>query len=208
MFDSGNSGTFAAINELCALAEKKQKPICFWIGAGASAWCRLPLWPKLAEVFHKDYVRFEASYDKLRSIALIEQSRFPEFFGSCKQTNATRFKHLLVSSLKAPPQPPPVFLRFTSALLALNQPLQILTTNVDEALEHSLHVQAILPSNIERLRGLLHQREPFIAKLHGSVSAVESTVFTAEEYAATIANPNYIESLKAVFESSCVVFIG
>jgi hypothetical protein len=60
-----------------------------------------------------------------------------------------RFNNLLASALKAPENPPPVYVRFISALKALKQPLQILTTNVDEALEQNLHLPVILPADLE-----------------------------------------------------------
>jgi NAD-dependent SIR2 family protein deacetylase len=170
MFDSKNNETFAAINELCSLSKESKKPIVIWVGAGASAWCELPLWSQLADNFHKDYCRYESAYDRKRAGEFLSQISFPDFFSYCKQISSVRFNNLLVSSLKAPENPPPVYARFISALKATKQPLQILTTNVDEALEQNLHLPVILPADLERLKTLVQNRESFIAKLHGSIS--------------------------------------
>lgn len=147
-----------------------KKTIVIWVGAGASAWCGLPLWSQLAEHFHKEYGRYESTYDRKSGNEFLSQALFPEFFSSCKQINAARFNNLLVASLKTPTNPPPVYTRFISALKATKQPLQILTTNVDEALEQNLQRPVILPTDLGRLKTLIQNRESFIAKLHGSVT--------------------------------------
>jgi hypothetical protein len=54
----------------------------------------------------------------------------------------------------------------------------------------------------------LREREPFIAKLHGSRSAVETAVFTSEDYEQLKADTTYIECLRNVFTNSTVVFLG
>ncbi len=208
MFDAESTETFAAINELCSLSSKSKKPIVVWVGAGASAWCGLPLWSQLADLFHKEYGRFESSYDRKSGNEFLSKALFPEFFSYCKQINAARFNNFLVASLKTSANPPPVYARFISALKTTKPPLQILTTNVDEALEQNLQLPVILPADLERLKTLIQSQESFIAKLHGSVSAVNSTIFTTEDYALLKTNSAYIDSIKTIFDLCCVLFIG
>ena len=105
MFDAENTGTFAAINELCSLSAESKKPIVIWVGAGASAWCGLPLWSQLAEHFHKEYGRYESTYDRKSGNEFLSQSLFPEFFSYCKRINAARFNNLLVASHRSGSRP-------------------------------------------------------------------------------------------------------
>ena len=208
MPDAEDTGTFAAINELCLLSENAKKPLVIWVGAGASAWCGLPLWPQLADNFHREYCRYESAYDRKKANDFLSQTCFPDFFSYCKQTSSARFNNLLVSSLKAPANSPPVYARFISALKATKQPLQILTTNVDEALEQNLHISVILPTDLERFKTMIQNREACIGKLHGSISSVSSTIFTKEDYASIENSPTYINSIKTIFDLSTVVFVG
>jgi len=54
----------------------------------------------------------------------------------------------------------------------------------------------------------LQTGKPFIAKLHGSRSAIESTVFTHEDYERLKADSTYINTLRLILELGTVVFLG
>lgn len=76
----------------------------------------------------------------------------------------------------------PVYSRMVRAQQSI-EPLHILTTNVDELLEHQLpDAITVQGSDIERISILLQDRKSFICKLHGTSSAVESMVFTKTGY--------------------------
>ncbi|MBK9663811.1 MAG: SIR2 family protein [Nitrosomonas sp.] len=63
-------------------------------------------------------------------------------------------------------------------------------------------------SDIECLSQLLHQRTPFICKLHGSVSAVESMVFSQCDYDSIQVDNVYLDALQTLFLNATVLFLG
>jgi hypothetical protein len=207
MIDPTYRGNFPAINELCTLAAKGPKPLVLWAGAGTSAWAGLRLWSELADAFQSNYIREESNYDKAAAIDSLAKKDFPRFFGLCKRANRHRFNNLLTDLLKLQQTPQPVFGRFISDLQKF-KPLRIITTNVDEALEQGLQCQVLLPHNIEKVKTILQNRESFIAKLHGSITSLDSTVFTDEDYAGILGRANYVSALTALFDLAHVVFIG
>ncbi len=85
----------------------------------------------------------------------------------------------------------------------------MVTTNVDETLERSLPASAAVQrSDLERCLDLVSAGQPFIAKLHGSVSSVESTIFTTADYQQIVGNPIYIRTLQILFAQATVLFVG
>jgi hypothetical protein len=76
-------------------------------------------------------------------------------------------------------------------------------------LEKSLLLaETVQRTDLGRCVKLLHDRRPFVAKLHGSVSAVQNTVFTAADYDSLVADGSYVNFLKYIFTGCTVVFIG
>jgi len=86
--------------------------------------------------------------------------------------------------------------------------LHILTTNIDEALDKGLKCITIQRSDIERLPDLVNARTSFLCKLHGTISSVETTVFTEDEYAALLGTKPYLKTIEQLFSTACVIFIG
>jgi len=87
--------------------------------------------------------------------------------------------------------------------------LHILTTNVDETLEKQLpSVETIQLTDIERSANFLQQHVPFICKLHGTSSAIRSTVFATSEYFELSKNEQFLWTLQTIFATGSVVFIG
>jgi SIR2-like domain len=94
-------------------------------------------------------------------------------------------------------------------LLSSFKPLHVLTTNVDEALEQHIPSATIVQrSDFERCVPLLHQRKSFTCKLHGSISSIEQTVFTTEDYLTLEKDPSYLPLVKHVFAEATIIFIG
>ena len=207
MLDGNDRNTFHAIRTLRDLVREGNKPVVFWIGAGTSKWCGYPLWEELADSFHHRFLRREAAYDKVKGLQCIQSRDFPGLFQLCKQTNRHEYYSFLADSF-APRESTPVYRRFIE-LLSKIQPLFILSTNVDENLEKHLHAASTIQQpNLERIIDLIHRKSSFVCKLHGTVSAVESTVFTTDEYSRLAANQQYLAVLKHVFTQSSVVFVG
>ncbi|MET0466898.1 MAG: SIR2 family protein [Chitinophagaceae bacterium] len=207
MLDANDIQTFYSLRELTDALVHKTKPLVFWIGAGASAWCNYPLWGELAEAFHSRFLKVERCYNKSTAIKLIESKSYPEFFKLCKDLNEQLFYRLLVESLK-PKRILPVYERFIETL-SLITPLHILTTNVDELLENNIRAITIVQKqDLERCIDLLQDKQSFVCKLHGSASLAKSTVFTSDEYAALVKDSKYLELMKHIFIEATIVFIG
>jgi hypothetical protein len=198
--------TAVAIRLLAATVHAAKQRILLWIGAGASSWCGYPTWSELAEQYHSAFLRLEASYDGKHGSALMLRS-LPDFFGYCRFVNPQRYRRVLAETFTTKP-PSLVYQRFIGAIEALGC-ARIVTTNVDEALEHNLvAANTIQRSDLERVLHLLGEAQSFVAKIHGSISAMDSVVFTADDYSALVADANLQSLLLHILSRCCVVFFG
>ena len=136
MLDSKDTGTFHSLQLLCDSVREGDKPLLFWIGAGASAWCGYPLWEELAQRMHSNYLKYIVGYDKENSIKLTKEGKLPEFFGACRRTDEQIYFKIL-SEIFSPRKPSAVYQRFINTINAI-EPHYILTTNIDELLENNL----------------------------------------------------------------------
>jgi NAD-dependent SIR2 family protein deacetylase len=198
--------TYAAIQELVVSAKSRQRPIVFWIGAGASVWAGYPLWSDLASRMHTQFSRQVPQYDRPQAATELEENKFPALFERMRLADRAKFFQELVKTFPTQ-QPNAVYSRMIRALKSI-EPLRILTTNVDECLEHQLGIALVKNSDIERVPSLMQDGSPFICKLHGTVSAVESMVFTTSDYTQLSENQGYLNSLRNLFSTSTVIFLG
>jgi len=137
----------------------------------------------------------------------IDSKDYPEFFQLCKEVDNTLFHKTLVELL-ALPNPGTVYAQLIESLKGI-YPLQIVTTNIDRCLEQSLGlIDVIERSDFERCSESIVSGLPFIAKLHGTISSIESTVFARSDYDQLIRSRSYIAALRALFSTASVVFLG
>ena len=207
MFRS-DSQTFDSLRSLWGLAQgEPAKPILIWVGAGASSWLGYERWSALATRFHRHFLRTHSSYPKEAAARALDNSDYPKVFQFCRDVDSRQFYSMLVDSFPAH-APSAIHRRLTSAILSIPN-CSIVTTNVDEALEHSLGTfQLVQRSDLERTGTLLGTRTPFIAKLHGSISAVSSTIFTTSDYDAIRVDRSFLSALRHLLTSCSVVFLG
>jgi SIR2-like domain len=207
MLNSEDPGTFLAIRELTKSIRESKKPLVFWVGAGASKWLDYPLWKDLALDLRREFFKHVSGFDNDRALKLIGSNRFPAFFQQCLELDRPRYLQFL-SNAFLPRPVTPLYQRFTDSLSEI-APLHILTTNIDESLEQRLPTVGIFQrSDISGCLQQLQIGKPFIAKLHGSRSSIESTVFTQEDYERLRIDTAYINALKTVFTVANVVFLG
>jgi len=156
---------------------------------------------------HTVFSREERNYDKVYSSRLLKEIKYPELFEQMRIANQSRYFRFLSGQFR-PQHATGVYKRFIKTLYKIPN-VCIVTTNVDEALEHSLpeHI-TIQRSDIERLPQLLHQRSKFICKLHGSVSSVESMVFAKRDYESLQLDNDYLEAIRSIFSNTTVLFLG
>lgn len=207
MLEGTDKQTFHSIRLLVDSVKESKKPLLFWVGAGASAWCNYPLWDELANIFHSQFLKYEANYNKAFALGLLELKKYPDFFQLCQAINRQRYFSILADSFK--PQPPtPVYKRFIETLRSI-KPLHILTTNIDECLEKNIGAMiTVQRSDLERCVNLLQNGESFVSKLHGSVSSIESIVFTADEYAELVKDNKYLSLIRHIFSETILIFVG
>jgi hypothetical protein len=207
MLDGNDKETFYALRVLRDLVAEHRKPVIIWLGAGVSMWCGFPSWQETAARVHASYRKFESKYDKVEGQRLLQEERFPELFELLRHTSPQRYNREL-ATLFTSRTPTPVYGRFLGIVKALT-PLRAITTNVDETLERNLPAAvAVQSSDLERCLDLLSTATSFVAKLHGSVSSVESTVFTTADYQRLLHAPTYLRTLQVLFAQATVVFVG
>ncbi|MFZ3216170.1 MAG: SIR2 family protein [Candidatus Acidiferrales bacterium] len=170
-------------------------------------WAGFPSWKETAHRLQRSYRRYELRYDEGKGHALFEEEKFAELFELFRQANPQRYNQEL-SALFTLRAPTPVYQRFLSTLKDL-KPLQIVTTNVDEMLERNLQESVLVQStDLERCSGLLWNNTSFIAKLHGSIGSVNSTVFAKSDYKRLERDAAYLTALQVLFSQATVVFVG
>ena len=204
---SNDLSTFAALNSLKRAAQSSSRPMILWIGAGTSAWIKYPLWADLASEMHSLYRRERPNYQADAASASLMDSDFPAVFQKMKECDQTLYFSSLANAF-GPMKLSAVYERFLRTAKALS-PLSIVTTNVDETLEHHIsNTQTVQRFDIERLPQLLQAKSSFIAKLHGSISAVESTVFTTDDYKVLTDNQLYVDVIRDLLANNSVFFLG
>lgn len=207
MLNADDPASYPALRRLARIATTGERPIVLWIGAGASSWLKYPSWEELTRRLRKSFFQEVHGFDNNRAMAHINKQEFPAVFQMCKDLDSASYYRFVVDSF-VPREPTGVYKTFVGLLQKIS-PLFVVTTNVDEMLEKSLpQAETVQRTDLDRCLNLLHNRRSFVAKLHGSISAVQSTVFTTSDYEALIGNRSYVNSLKCVFTACTVVFLG
>ncbi len=207
MLNATDQATFLSVRELRRSVQEAQKPLVYWIGAGTSKWLNYPLWKELARQLRREFSKFVEGYNNEQARKLIETNSFPAFFQRCRDLDQARYYRFLSNAFLPVPETA-LYTRFTEAL-GRTKPLHVLTTNIDEALERpfpgaGVYQRSDITGCLEQLQG----RKPFIVKLHGSRSAIESAVFTTDDYEKLRSNSGYLSTLKHIFALGTVVFLG
>jgi hypothetical protein len=207
MLNSSDQATYRSIRELKRIIGQSNKPLVFWIGAGASRWLGYPLWVEFARELRREFFLYVAEFDNNEALKLIDAGAFPDFFQRCRALDRARYYRFLSSAFLPRPETD-LYKRFVDALSKLI-PLRILTTNIDESLEHHFSNAALFQGS--DFTGCIEQLQvggSFIVKMHGSRSAIESTVFTRPDYEKLKENSGFINTLRSIFTLSTVIFIG
>lgn len=207
MLNADDPESVLAMRQLAKTAASGERPIVFWVGAGVSRWLGYPSWKDLTLQLRRIFFRQVANFDNKRAENLINEEDFPGIFQMCRDLDSGRYYRFIADSF-LPRQQTEIYKAFTSLLEKISPPF-VVTTNVDEALESCLPTCATVQrADIGRCVDLLQKRTPFIAKLHGSVSAIQSTIFATSDYEQLIADPAYLQPLKYIFTGCAVVFLA
>lgn len=206
MIQTSDIGTVKALRELLEELPRSEKPVVVWVGAGASSWCGYKRWEDMAQYFHDTYRLYEAEYDVHIGAQLIGNQDFPALFDLCKQASHSRYAKMLTDELSIRPATP-LFERFCSAISRLT-PIHVLTTNVDEMLEKHIEASLIERDDLSRARSCLLSKQPFICKLHGSISDIKSVVFSTADYNLLEKDESYLSQLAGLIAISHSIFVG
>ncbi|MFP5235945.1 MAG: SIR2 family NAD-dependent protein deacylase [Acidobacteriota bacterium] len=137
----------------------------------------------------------------------MESEDFPQLFELCRKFDEALYHRNLRDQFSAP-KLEPLYLQFMEKL-RLQNPVQVVTTNVDLCLEQNLgQIPVIERSDLELLGNSISSRRAFIAKLHGSISSINSTVFATSDYESIQSNEIYIAAVSTLFSAASVVFLG
>ena len=208
MLNASDPRTITSLRLLKHTIENSPRPIVFWIGAGASRWLGFPSWEELARLMRRRFFELRIpGFPNEKATELIQGRRLPAFFQLCKSLNSAQYYRFLAQSF-APRASTTEYDRFIVLLNRL-APTYVVTTNVDESLENRINQTSVLQrSDITRSLDLLIEGSSFLAKLHGTVSAIETVVFTDDEYRQLVGEASYVQVLKHLFAASTVVFLG
>ena len=199
--------TFAALNALHTIVNASTPPLVIWLGAGVSAWAGYPVWKDIAATMHARFSREVSTYNKHGASRLLEEAAYPQLFQEMKTADsALYFNHL--KQVFSPKRTTPVYVRLLNSLKKIPS-VRILTTNIDETLEKNLPLlETVQRSDIARIPQLLSANLGFIAKLHGSISSVETIIFSTQDYRNLETNQPFSQVLRAIFSTSTVLFLG
>ncbi|WP_263366474.1 SIR2 family NAD-dependent protein deacylase [Edaphobacter bradus] len=129
------------------------------------------------------------------------------YFSCAKTPDLTLYNKILHEQFNSPITNE-IYKQFIEGLKKI-APLQIVTTNVDLCLEQNLHTRDVIEhTDLERCADSLNSRTPFIAKLHGSVSSIASTVFGKSDYQKIVGSNDYLAVVRTIFSTASVVFLG
>lgn len=186
---------------------REGRPIVLWIGAGASRWAGLPSWHESAKKMRKAFVRSLPDFPGDLAASYIDSKAYPDLFQLCKDADSALFNRTLLDQLGSP-APEATYEQFIGRLKTI-APLQIVTTNVNLCLEQRLGmINVIERADVERLGGLIIREASFVAKLHGSISSIASTIFTKNDYQQLAESKQYVAALRSLFSTASVLFLA
>lgn len=159
----------------------------------------------MAQRFHSSFIKRAPRYRRAEAYDALGRKDYPSFFQMCFDADSQLYRCILKDSF-SPRRVKPVYRRFVDAIERI-EGASIVTTNVDEMLERTLpDLELVQRSDISRTVDLISSRARFIAKVHGSISSIETTVFKSDDYRAVAADVR--ASLRYLLTACSVVFIG
>ena len=204
MLNADDSYTPASLYRLRDVI-RQRRPLVLSI-SGASHWLVFPHGPnrqQMRKAFAKSIPNFPDDLAKSH----IQSKAYPDLFQLCKEADCSLYNEILLKQFSSPTIGQ-IYEQFSEGLKKI-APLQIVTTNVDLCLEQHLGtINVIERTDLERCGNSLTSRIPFIAKLHGSVSSITSTVFTKSDYDQIVSSKEYLAAVTSIFSISSVVFLG
>ncbi len=188
-------------------AVRRGRPLVVWVGAGASRWAELPSWHNLAKLMRKSFAQSIPDFPNDLAESSIAAKAYPDLFQLCRDIDTELFNSILLRQFNAPAITP-LYTEFFHRLRCIT-PTRIVTTNVDLCLEQQAGaIDVIERADVERCTSCILANSPFIAKLHGSISSIGSTIFTSSDYQQLTASKSYIAAIKGIFNSASVLFLG
>lgn len=185
---------------------ESRRPLVFWLGAGVSAWADYPLWHELAERTGLKMQHCQG-FDHAAFAALTESGDLPAAFQTCRDASASRFYDIISRYLRARRINNPLFFRFANSISRI-VPTSIISINIDESIERALpHVPVFQFTDAELAARNLQERKPFILKLHGSVSSIQSSILTRDDYNAQSAS-KLLETVSVILSGAHLVCLG
>jgi len=206
MLNADDQFTLSSLNRLRDVIRQK-RPLVIWVGAGASRWAGLPSWHDSARRMRNTFSKKHPDFPRDLADRWLGIHDYPGVFQLCRDADEALFNQTLIQQLSCP-SPGPIYIQLIDRLRKFT-PLQIVTTNVDLCLEQGMGtVDVIERSDLERCGDAIVSRTPFVAKLHGSISSIHSTVFTRSDYQQIKESKSYIVAMKEIFSLASVLFLG
>ncbi len=206
MLNADDEYTPASLQRLKQTIGEK-RPLILWIGAGASRWAGLPSWHDSARKMRKVFAKSVPNFPDDRAESYINSRSYPDLFQLCAEADRAFYHKVLLDQFNAPTLEP-TYGQLIEGLKKIS-PLQILTTNIDLCLEQNLGpIDVIERTDLERCGNSIASGSPFVAKMHGSVSSIASTVFTSSDYEQITKSESYLAALQQIFSFASVIFLS
>lgn len=206
MLNADDQFTPASLNQLKEVI-RQNRPLIIWIGAGASRWANLPSWHDSARMMRNVFSKNVSKFPNDIASHYLDINAYPDLFQLCQEADLHLYHKTLLTQFTSPSLTP-LYNQLIKSLSKIT-PVQVLTTNIDLCLEQSLGtIDLIENSDIERCTDSIVNKRPFIAKLHGSVSTITSTVFSSSDYNKIINDKKFIAAMKSIFTISSTLFLG
>ena len=206
MLNADDQYTYAAINRV-KQAIREKRPLVIWVGAGASRWADLPSWHESARKMRNAFVKRAPLFQRDVADSYLTLKFYPKLFQLCRDADCALFNKVLLEQFNSP-NLGFLYEQFVKKLKSI-APIQIVTTNVDLCLEQALGmIDVIERSDLERCSDSILSEVSFVAKLHGSISSIRSTVFTTTDYEQIVQSKAYLAAIRSIFSMASVIFLG
>jgi SIR2-like domain len=176
-----------------------------WVGSGISKPNNLPMWGEWIESIYLDIYCEDISDSNLS--ADFKLGNYSNVVEIISKEHPVQFNTVVRNSfgLKIIPEKP---LGPINKLTSINHSL-VITTNIDELIEHYLGFKCVLPTDDEKIKKISNgNATKSLIKLHGTYGNIDSWVLTESQYKSKYTNESFVEIAEKILLLGHFIFLG